>query len=58
MDDKTNARGVQLIVGGILYEQMSLLRPMRSREYTFKWVMTMMMVTMMMMLRRARYGLD
>jgi hypothetical protein len=53
MDSKNNARGVQFIVVG----EMSLLRPMRSREYTHKWMMTMMMV-IMMMLRRARYGLD
>jgi len=58
MVGKNNARGVQFIVVGIFYEKMSLLRPMRSRKYTLKWMTTMMMVIMMIMLRRARYGLD
>ena len=58
MDGKNNARGVQFIVVGILCEKMSLLIPMLSREYTCKWMMTKTMVIMMMMLRRARYGLD
>lgn len=53
MDGKNNAQRVQYIVVGILYEKMSLLRPMTSREYTLKWMMTMMM-----MLRQARYVLD
>jgi hypothetical protein len=58
MDGKKDTRGVRFIVVGILYEKMSLLRPMHSREYKRKWMMTMMMVIMMIMLRRARHGLD
>jgi hypothetical protein len=58
MDGKKDTRGLRFIVVGILYEKMSLLRPMHSREYKLKWLMTMMMMIMVIMLRRARYGLD